>query len=280
MDALVVLLSNPKLGVKDIRRLALTNKEWGKAARNEQLWLRLYFSKLVGIKELDKMNFVEARDYIAKRLSRTVEYRLWNAMRIGDGTPEGPVNGYHLFMAFCYRAILLGLQPQVGFFAWLRGKEKTGEVTFRGTATDTTSKEVIEARITIRRVLSYEDARSIQVQVPSRIAVTFEQDVMRVLPKHHRVAINRPRYDVTTDTYSEDTFYQMTPDSVLKFLELLFYYDWAPEIEGTTLWPLQNCLICGNIADKQCGGECNKAFYCGQVCANIHWEAGHSNDCK
>lgn len=287
MDPLILILSDPKLTIRDIRKLALTNKDWEKAARNEMLWIRLYFKKLVGVEKLDGN---DAR--IRSLLKYTMEGALWTAMRkrirdsgdreFGeDGTEKTPsINGYQLFMAFTFRAILLGLRTQAGFFDTVFSNTKRLE--FRGRLQATPSEyddgDYDEVNIVIENVDNFENARNIRIYVPSRYAENFE-NIYDYFLRPHSKRTNRPFYDATKDTYSEDTRYQVTPDGILFFLYALLHWEWQPVIKGR-LSLLENCAQCGKEAFEQCGGQCGKAFYCGQDCANMHWEKGHEKECK
>lgn len=292
MDPLILILSDPKLTIRDIRTLALTNKDWEKAARDEMLWIRLYFKKLVGVMRLDKLEPTKRDEYIGSLLETTTEGVLWTAMRkkirrsmdnqFGeDGTRKNQsINGYHVFMSFTFRAILLGLRPQAGFFDTVFSNTK--KLWFKGILEATPSEYdeggYDEVNITIENVDNFENARNIRISVPSRYAEYFEGRYDYFLRPHSK-RTNRPFYDATRDTYSEDTHYQVTPDGILFFLYGLLNWQWQPLIKGR-LSLLENCAQCGKEAFEQCGAQCGKAFYCGQECANTHWEKGHEKECK
>jgi hypothetical protein len=36
-----------------------------------------------------------------------------------------------------------------------------------------------------------------------------------------------------------------------------------------------NCSVCERLANNACGLDCKVSFYCGQLCAQQHWEEGH-----
>lgn len=287
MDPLILILSDPKLTIRDIRKLALTNKDWEKAARDEMLWIRLYFKKLVGVEKLDGNDA-----YIRSLLKDTMEGALWTAMRkrirdsgdrkFGeDGTEKNPsINGYQLFMAFTFRAILLGLQTQAGFFDTVFSNTK--KLRFRGRLQATPSEYdeggYDEVDIVIANMDNFENARNIRIYVQSRYAEDFES-IYGYFLRPHSKRTNRPFYDATTDTYSEDTHYQVTPDGILFFLYGLLNWQWQPLMKGR-LSLLESCAQCGKEAFEQCGAQCGKAFYCGQKCANMHWEKGHEKECK
>lgn len=277
-DVGLLLMLQPGMSVKDILTLAATNPRFARARDNEFLWRKLYYIKICGFKEKDVANSKPDID----PLLETPDGRFWLAMLpLSRSIPNDArfhFQPYFLFTALLYRAILLGMRPKSLYTRWYEFllSPKTNAVIWTGQLRNMITKTKNATTLQFQLSYSRENAHTILCLVESEYAQNFEKK-FRLKP------VRIPKWDEIMQSFIDHhAEYRFTTEGVIDMFVRLLYWDWKPQpFEEGKLAALQSCVFCGNNAKAllACGGNCQKAVYCQQQCADYHWNV-HQKECQ